>query len=517
MKNMLTVRVVSRDKNNIDISWGSIGAVEIYNHTSLSVLNSIKQDWRDWVKYILHNEKRLQLKENNVRQTLLKKGKLLESVLFGGKEWRKNDITKYIFITDSEWNPLPFEVLPFNEESLLGEKNIIVRNIRSPFPVPEKKKGTSGILWIQNHPNLKESLQEERDFLESIFDEYNFSFETILGRDDILKRIWLSLNECEYLHFGGHSEREGIYISDDKILLSSEWEGQDLSNISLAFFNTCFSGIDSSNDDGLARTLLKIGVKELVGFSHLIPTDKAVRFAIEFWRLFLKSRNSEYSVLQTRINIYKFYGENDITHLLFVHYSGIKFTNQRRSWKARFFILFVSGITFLGLFIFEYFNNLLINKIDDKNLNLDTEKLKTEKIEIVQEEKKNSNQIGNSVPSKKKNNFQSEIKNEKYNSKMSTKVQKRESIKKANQNRNEKEITIKPLTRIENKESKIDSTPDFDKRLELSELQIAIEKFRSTYNPLLDEKEKEKIIKDIISKEEDESVKRWILKKKTGF
>jgi hypothetical protein len=52
---------------------------------------------------------------------------------------------------------------------------------------------------------------------------------------------------------------------------------------------------------------------------------------------------------------------------------------------------------------------------------------------------------------------------------------------------------------------------------EISELHIAIENFRNTPHPLLDTKEKEKIIKEILSKEEEDSVKRWILKKRTGF
>lgn len=517
MKNALTIRVVSRDRNSIDISWGNSGAVEIYNHTSLSVLNPVVQDWRDWVNYILLNEKKAKYIETNIRKTLIKKGKLLESVLFGGKEWKKNEINKYIFITDSEWNLLPFEILPIDDEILLGETHIVIRNIRSPFPIPENKKGTGGILWIQNHPKLKESLQNERDSLENIFNENNFSYEVILGRDNILQRLWSSLNDCEYFHFAGHSERDGIYISDEKILHSYDWIGQDLSNISLAFFNTCFSGIDSSINDGLAGTLLRIGVKELVGFSHLLPTEKAVLFATEFWSIFLKTGSSEYSVLQTRINFNKIYGPDDITHLLFIHYSGIKSDPQKKSWKIKLafislFVIFISG--YLG---YEFLKNDPI-KTNENSSNLEPEKHSTQPIELKQEKKESSYNKLRIIPDNKVNKNQlKSIKIENPITLSNTKSKNYNPHKKENNISKKQEKIIKETYTFETIESKNSSSQSIEKRPVLSELQTAIENFRNTHNPLLDEIEKEKIIKEILRKEEDDTVKRWILRKKTGF
>ena len=247
MKDTLIIRIVSRDKERLDVSFEHIGAVEIYNHTSLTVLNPIKQDWWDWVNFVIHNKNRNSPSQKDIRKTLLKKSRAFESVLFGGKQWLKKGVSKYIFVTDPEWNLLPFEILPTEDESLLGEKYIVLRNIRSPAPIPNKKKGNGGILWIQTHQELKDSLAIEKDSLESIFSNQQINWDTVVGRENILNRIWTSLNSCEYVHFAGHSEKEGIYISENKILTPTEWEGQDLSNISLAFFNTCFFGKGGSN------------------------------------------------------------------------------------------------------------------------------------------------------------------------------------------------------------------------------------------------------------------------------
>jgi hypothetical protein len=93
-----------------------------------------------------------------------------------------------------------------------------------------------------------------------------------------------------------------------------------------------------------------------------------------------------------------------------------------------------------------------------------------------------------------------------------------EIIKKENSPIIIQELSNKSTTNLEIKDSKGELPPSsHDKKQDVSELQTAIEKFKNTYHPLLDEKEKEKIIKEILNKEEDDSVKRWILKKKTGF
>ncbi len=530
MKGTLTIRIVSIDKDRVDVSWENIGAVEIYNHTSLTILNPIKEDWRDWVNYILHNKNKNSPSQNEIRKTLLKKSKVFESVLFGGKEWKKPEISKFIFITDPEWNLLPFEILPAEDDFLLGEKYIVLRNIRSPIPIPDKKKGSGSVLlWIQNHPKLKDSLTVEKESLQSIFSKNKFSYDTILGRDNILNKIWVSLNSSEFVHFAGHSEKEGIYISENKILVPSEWEGQDLSNISLAFFNTCFSGIDSSLEDGLGRTLLKIGVRELVGFSHLVNTQKAVQFAIEFWKLFLNSKNSEKSVLQTRQILYNKFGENDITHLLFIHYSGKKREKIKSKKLSKYFVvpLFFLTLITIGIYNFQIqktdkikVKSEIINPIipepvlhipDSEKIEI-KEKIPPSKVKEITPQK-NSNMITKNRSLK----IQKKVL-EKSSSLSNTKNISNEFIEKENHTTSKQEVSSKNIESSEKKDPKVDISPsNIDKKQDLSELQMAIDKFRNTYHPLLDEKEKEKIIKNILNKEEDDTVKRWILKKKTGF
>jgi len=189
MNETLTIRILSKENQKVDVSWGNESVVEVYNFTSKTILDNIIQDWNTWVRYVLRRNPNSKYPEGEIRSTLFKKGSTFESVLFGGKEWKLSGIKKFIFITDPDWNPLPFEILPVNDLEVLGEKFIVMRNIRSPLPVPDKKIGKGTALWVQNHPKLKSSLKTEKEALQNIFDEYNFNYENYNGNENILNRI----------------------------------------------------------------------------------------------------------------------------------------------------------------------------------------------------------------------------------------------------------------------------------------------------------------------------------------
>lgn len=523
MNETLTIRILSKENQKVDVSWGNESVVEVYNFTSKTILDNIIQDWNTWVRYVLRRNPNSKNPEGEIRSTLFKKGSTFESVLFGGKEWKLSGIKKFIFITDPDWNPLPFEILPVNDLEVLGEKFIVMRNIRSPLPVPDKKIGKGTALWVQNHPNLKSSLKTEKEALQNIFDDYNFNYENYYGNENILNRIWTALNSVEFVHFAGHSEKDGIYISDNKILYHSEWEGQDLSNISLAFFNTCYSGVDFINGDGLARALLTNGVKELIGFSTLLPSEKGIHFGIEFWKSFMESKNSEESVLNTRKKINKYYSNEDITHLLMVHYSGKKINIIKKRKNNIINIIIIGLLLFFIQFAFPIFHFKEESKNEQKInpssiIQIDTPKIKSvepnqDGLNSFQKKEKSFEKL-NKVPKNKKiiiDNLQKELPKIK-NAKEDKKVE----YKQIELGKSSEIINPKPgkLQEVQKEVPyKIENIPKY----EISELQLAIENFRNTPHPLLDTKEKEKIIKEILSKEEEDSVKRWILKKKTGF
>jgi hypothetical protein len=523
MNETLTIRILSKENQKVDVSWGNESVVEIYNFTSKTILNNIIQDWNIWVNYALKRNPNSSYPEGEIRSTLFRKGSTFESVLFGGKQWKLSGVKKFIFITDPDWNLLPFEILPVNDMEVLGEKFIVMRNIRSPLPVPDKKIGKGTALWVQNHPKLNSSLKTEKEALQNIFDDYNFNYENFIGNENILNRIWTALNSVEFVHFAGHSEKDGIYISDNKILYHSEWEGQDLSNISLAFFNTCYSGVDFINGDGLARVLLTNGVKELIGFSTLLPSEKGIHFGIEFWKSFMESKNSEESVLHTRKKINKYYSNEDITHLLMVHYSGkkIKIVKKRKN-----IIIKIIGIGLLLLFI-QFTFPIFHFKEDSKNeqkmnpsssFEIDTPEIKSVKpkqddLKSFQKKEKSFEKINKVDKNKKIISIKSL--NELPKIKIA-KEDKKEEYQQVQIGKSSEIINPKSgkLSEVEKEiSSKMGSIPNN----EISELHIAIENFRNTPHPLLDTKEKEKIIKEILSKEEEDSVKRWILKKRTGF
>ena len=523
MNETLTIRILSKENQKVDVSWGNESVVEVYNFTSKTILQNIIQDWSTWISYVLRRNPNGKYPEGEIRITLFKKGSTFESVLFGGKEWRLSGIKKFIFITDPDWNPLPFEILPVSNLEVLGEKFVVLRNIRSPLSVPDKKIGKGTALWVQNHPKLKSSLKTEKEALQNIFDDYNFNYENYHGNENILNRIWIVLNSVEYVHFAGHSEKDGIYISDNKILTHSEWEGQDLSNISLAFFNTCYSGVDFINGDGLARALLTNGVKELIGFSTLLPSEKAIHFGIEFWKSFMESKNSEESVLNTRKKINKYYSNEDITHLLMVHYSGKKINIIKKRKNNIINIIIIGLLLFFIQFAFPIFhfkeeskNEQKINPSSDTKVNSPEIKSNEPNQGSVRSSPKKGKSLEkvNKVIDSKKNisdkphNELPKINKVKENMRV---VQKKFELEKP------LEVINPNIVKLQEVEKELSFKKEIAPNVEISELQRAIEDFRNIPHPLLDTKEKEKIIKEILSKEEEDSVKRWILKKKTGF
>jgi hypothetical protein len=523
MNETLTIRILSKENQKVDVSWGNESVVEVYNFTSKTILDNIIQDWNIWINYVLRRNPNSKSPEGEIRSTLLKKGNTFESVLFGGKEWRLSGVKKFIFITDPNWNPLPFEILPVNNLEVLGEKFIVMRNIRSPLPVPDKKIGKGAALWVQNHPKLKSSLKIEKEALQNIFDDYNFNYENYYGNENILNRIWIALNSVEYVHFAGHSERDGIYISDNKILTHSEWEGQDLSNISLAFLNTCYSGVDYINGDGLARALLTNGVRELIGFSTLLPSEKAIHFSIEFWKSFMESKNSEQSVLITRQKINKHYSNQDITHLLMLHYSGKKINIIKKRKNITTKIIAVCLLLLLIHFANTIFhfkeepkNEQKINpssNINEKIPEIKSKESNQDLIKFSQKKEKSLERVNKVIDSKKNISDKSHNDLPKINKVKENKrvVQKKIELEKPS------EFINPSIVKLQEAEKELSYKKESAPIAEISELQRAIEDFRTTPHPLLDTKEKEKIIKEILSKEEEDSVKRWILKKKTGF
>lgn len=517
----LSIRVYSRGET-IDVSWVRDGVPEIYNRTSSHIIRTFIDDWKNWVNVILIRSKSTNSKRE-IRKDIFERGIALESLLFGGLPWKSENISTFKFLVDPEWTLLPFEILPLKENVFLVENKYVVRSIRFPHPIPSGKKGDGMLLWYQKVPHLQESLDIERVDLEGIISEKKINYKIFLGRESNARAGFLSIQGTEFLHFAGHSNIDGIFVSENTTISNSEWDGLDLSNISLAFFNTCYSGLVKEGNDGLTQIVLRRGIKEFIGYSTIVPTDKAQFIGVNFWSFFFEKQNSEEAIFNVRNKYFDTYGKENIIPFLLVHYKSYSEVSQANKNTSKIFssILLVGILGIISFFLIDL--SYTIFYINDNNHS------STSVSKMVEKE---INSIDSSTVEGNLRNGDKNIKSIHNLTKYPKNEDKR--LPSSNQNKeqkNQKSIN-QPTTTLKNSrqsdnntnDSKLVSSKNLKQDIEnlnlnglSNEFKKSIELFLNTNNPLLEENDKLKIIREILFLDEPEPTKRWIFKKKTGF
>ncbi|MCC5814011.1 MAG: hypothetical protein JJT78_04585 [Leptospira sp.] len=294
-----SVVIRNRTNEDVEVSWQSSSAIESYRVVSRKILTNFLESWHAFVFKNSHSiAVRSKISQEKVfiqiQKELIEKSSTLESLLFGNlwnqEEILSNDsssIDSFNFTTDLDWSGIPLEILSVCKEefSPIALRFIVRRRIRSRNLPKKGKLGEGFLLWFSdgNQKSIQCSLIQEREDLEAFFDKKDINYSTFISSSFPSNSLIQKLNQVEYIHFAGHSEQDHIPFKDNSKLLWSDLGGLDLSNLKVAFFNSCYSGLQSLESTGIVASLLESGVSQFLGFSHVIDTEKAQKIGETFW------------------------------------------------------------------------------------------------------------------------------------------------------------------------------------------------------------------------------------------
>ncbi|TGM44615.1 CHAT domain-containing protein [Leptospira biflexa] len=298
------------------------GTVEKTTPFSGQLLKEFQNDWSIFVERILSQNP----KKEEFLDKLGKKSDSLEQIVFGNTTpfWRMPGFSgKIEFLVDPEFSPIPWEILRTNNGYLFQNSNF-KRGIRIQKNQKEVTKKTNSALIICNpvKPNLENTVNEECATLYPLL-EKKLPLR-ILKQNHLTKiRFIEELNSVKYIHYAGHTEKNGIPIPGNQFISMDEIASRSLSHLDLVFFNSCYSSFDSIDQSGLTTSFLKAGAKQVIGFLYPVETNLAKEIGISFWKYFLESKNTEKSLEKIRKQLQKGSGKEIITAISLVQFSTI--------------------------------------------------------------------------------------------------------------------------------------------------------------------------------------------------
>jgi len=408
--NFHTIRIVTQSselRDNIpekyvEVSWSLNHSNELTHKFLASYAIELKKSWENFILVSYQNS---QSKKNHNQDEhwnkILEYSRTWESLLFGGKTWIKQKYKNIQFITDPEWNNIPFEILPDAAKKIdknpmfISESKEIFRSIRSNSEPIQGKYNSNRkfLLWVpkQKDPNLEYSISREKEIIENNLDQQNVDFDSITHVGTSSSLFFSKLSNYELLHFAGHTEADYIPLFTGKKIFFKDITTLDLSNLKVVFWNSCYSATQNNDIDGLSRKFLQSGVQHFIGFLGPILTGQAEEAGIVFWDTYFKTRDPVKSVKIVRNKLREKFGKSDLTPFLIAIYSTnisesqsfnssasniLKFRyHQSPKLKRKIIYLIFSLISVLGLLILSliidfnnFFHHELISEGDYKNI-----------------------------------------------------------------------------------------------------------------------------------------------------
>jgi hypothetical protein len=357
----MIIRITAREKSTSarrypdgEISWDSplSKAMEETITFQGSELSSFMEDWD---KFIFQTNvsprkdfsEKWELKAENLR-----------AVLFGKTElpWRDLEFSQALsFRTDPEYTNLPLEILPGSEKSLL-EREAITRSIRGvQNPDLNQGKVSQNFLFLKNpiEENLIASTEREADLIESIyFDHFKNGF--VLLADLKLAKFWEEISQARFVHYAGHTQKEGIpFPKEDSFLLNGITE-KSLHSIEILFLNSCDSASENHSIPSLVRCFLQAGVQNVLGFINPVSTDHAEVAAVTFWNEYFTSKDILKSHHKAKLALLKLGEVGRISALSLVCFASETKRDFSRFPKSALQFLVISAVC---LFILSFLVN----------------------------------------------------------------------------------------------------------------------------------------------------------------
>ncbi|TGM03887.1 CHAT domain-containing protein [Leptospira jelokensis] len=321
------------------------GSVERTTSFSGELLLEFQKDWSLFVERVLsQNPKRTEFFDK-----LSKKSDNLEQIVFGKTTpvWRTPGFVGNIqILVDPEFSPIPWEILK-THQGYLFQNEKFKRGIRIEHKEKEISKKSNIALIICNPVKsiLLDTVKEECATLYPIL-EKKFPLR-ILKQDHLTKiRFIEEMNSVKYLHYAGHTEKNGIPMVENQFLSMNEISSRSFSHLELVFFNSCYSSFDSKSQSGLTTSFLKAGAKTVIGFLYPVETTLAKEIGISFWKYFLESKNAEKSLNKIRNQLFKGSGREIITAI-----SLVQFSTSSKVQSSKRILSLVSGILAVLFFL----------------------------------------------------------------------------------------------------------------------------------------------------------------------
>lgn len=286
------------------------------------LLKEFQADWSMFVERILSQNP----KKEEFLDKLGKKSDSLEQIVFGDTIpiWRTPGFQgKIELLVDPEFSPIPWEILRTTNGYLFQDRNF-KRGIRIQKNEKQISKKTNAALIICNpvKPNLENTVNEECAILYPLLEEKLPL--RVLKQNHLTKiRFIEEIGTVKYLHYAGHTEKNGIPIPNNQFISMNEISSRSLGHLDLVFFNSCYSSFDSVEQSGLTTSFLKAGAKQVIGFLYPVETNLAKEIGISFWKDFLVTKKAEKSLEKIKKQLLKGEGKEIITAISLVQFSTL--------------------------------------------------------------------------------------------------------------------------------------------------------------------------------------------------
>ena len=289
---------------------------------SASLLEKFTADWKAFflqsqeLKSVYPGDPAI---DGEISAGLLKKGRALSSMLFGADSppAMRSKSKIIIFSVDPEYAGLPYEVLACGDAFLCDTAHVM-RQVRDATPPkPSSGKEAARLLLVcgaGNADGISELVDREREMLGGLFDgtrrlsRWKAVDAGFVGAAGIMEE----LHDAGYVHFAGHTESDRIILGNGGVIHAKDIAGLDLSSMELVFLNGCYSSVQDPCGDSLARSFLRAGAKNYLGYGLPVHNSAALFISVKFWESFFKKKNALDAVRHAREAVRSEFGEGEL-------------------------------------------------------------------------------------------------------------------------------------------------------------------------------------------------------------
>ncbi|MDF3819227.1 CHAT domain-containing protein [Leptospira sp. 96542] len=318
-------------------------SVEIVFKFSGSTLFAFLDEWNVFVRRILSNP----CSKSEFYEKLSKKSETLEQIIFGNAEpfWRLPGFPKTIQIShDPEFSAVPWEILKTADGFLF--ENIEFSRVLRIDTKPYKQSISKQNFLIVANPQLEHLANSVYEECATLTDLIQNKFPLkVLKKSNVSKiRMIEEITQAKYLHYVGHTEKQGIPFTKNDFLTTEEISNQNHSNLDLVFVNSCYSSFDDRNQFGITSSFLKAGAKEVIGFLFPVETTLAKKMGIEFWNHYLKKKNSKKIIFKIKSQLFAGTSSEIITAIGMIHFTKNEKKDSKKHFLGIFLMLIISFI-----------------------------------------------------------------------------------------------------------------------------------------------------------------------------